>query len=186
MRLTGRTALVIGGSSGIGRACAQALAADGAAVVVADVDDSGGEQAVADANAAGGKAAFVHTTIMEEPSVAGASAASRRYPAARFGSAADAIAARSGCLPVFTGDTSEQALIDEARRCMSQPSVTLAGRLAVPELAALIGATRETTSTILNLFSRKEWVQLRRGAVYVPSPELLMRAADGCEQSAHL
>lgn len=47
------------------------------------------------------------------------------------------------------------------------------------ELAALIGATRETTSTILNLFSRKEWVQLRRGAVYVPSPELLMRAADG-------
>jgi len=69
----------------------------------------------------------------------GASAASRRYPAARFGSAADAIAARSGCLPVFTGDASEQPLIDEARRCMSQPSITLAGRLGVPELAALIG-----------------------------------------------
>ncbi|MCW5659619.1 MAG: glycosyltransferase family 9 protein [Burkholderiaceae bacterium] len=73
---------------------------------------------------------------------AGASAASRRYPAARFGSAADAIAARSGCLPIFTGDTSEQALIDEARRCMSQPSVALAGRLGVPELAALIGGAR--------------------------------------------
>jgi lipopolysaccharide heptosyltransferase II len=72
----------------------------------------------------------------------GASAPSRRYPAARFGSAADAIAAHSHCLPVFTGDASEQPLIEEARRCMSQPSVTLAGRAGVPELAALIGEAR--------------------------------------------
>lgn len=72
MRLTGRVALVIGGSSGIGRACVDALAAEGAAVVVADVDDAGGEQAVADVTAAGGTATFVHTTIMEEPSVADA------------------------------------------------------------------------------------------------------------------
>jgi NAD(P)-dependent dehydrogenase (short-subunit alcohol dehydrogenase family) len=70
MRLTGRVALVIGGSSGIGRACVHALAADGASVVVADVDDAGGEQTVADVTAAGGTAAFVHTTIMEEQSVA--------------------------------------------------------------------------------------------------------------------
>jgi NAD(P)-dependent dehydrogenase (short-subunit alcohol dehydrogenase family) len=70
MRLTGRAALVIGGSAGIGRACVDALAADGASVVVADVNSSGGEQAVADVTAAGGKAAFVHTTIMEEESVA--------------------------------------------------------------------------------------------------------------------
>jgi len=70
MKLAGRVALVLGGSAGIGRACVDALAADGAAVVVADVDDSGGEQAVTDVTAAGGKAAFVHTTIMEEDSVA--------------------------------------------------------------------------------------------------------------------
>jgi NAD(P)-dependent dehydrogenase (short-subunit alcohol dehydrogenase family) len=70
MRLTGRVALVIGASSGIGRACAHALAADGAAVVIADVDDAGGQQTAADVTAAGGAAAFVHTTIMEEPSVA--------------------------------------------------------------------------------------------------------------------
>jgi NAD(P)-dependent dehydrogenase (short-subunit alcohol dehydrogenase family) len=70
MRLNGRVALVIGGSAGIGRACVDALAAEGASVVVADVDDKGGEQAVADVTASGSKAAFVHTTIMEEQSVA--------------------------------------------------------------------------------------------------------------------
>jgi NAD(P)-dependent dehydrogenase (short-subunit alcohol dehydrogenase family) len=70
MRLADRVALVIGGSAGIGRACVDALAADGASVVVADVDDTGGEQAVADMTAAGGNAAFVHTTILEEESVA--------------------------------------------------------------------------------------------------------------------
>lgn len=70
MRLTGRVALVIGGSSGIGRACVEALAADGASVVLADVNDSGGEQVVADVTAAGGTATFVHTTIMEQEDVA--------------------------------------------------------------------------------------------------------------------
>jgi NAD(P)-dependent dehydrogenase (short-subunit alcohol dehydrogenase family) len=70
VRLAGRVALVIGGSAGIGRACVDALAADGAAVVVADVDDRGGEQAVTDVTGAGGQAAFLHTTIMEEESVA--------------------------------------------------------------------------------------------------------------------
>jgi NAD(P)-dependent dehydrogenase (short-subunit alcohol dehydrogenase family) len=81
MRLAGRVALVLGGSSGIGRACVDALAADGASVVIADVNDAGGEQAVADVTAAGGSAAFVHTTIMEEESVAD----SVRFAADTFG-----------------------------------------------------------------------------------------------------
>jgi CRP/FNR family transcriptional regulator len=46
------------------------------------------------------------------------------------------------------------------------------------ELAALVGATRETTSTILNLFERKGWLQLRRGAMFVESQDLLRRAAE--------
>jgi len=72
----------------------------------------------------------------------GASAASRRYPAARFGAAADAIAVGSGCLPIFTGDAGEQYLIAEARCAMTQPSLTLAGQLDVADLAALIAEAR--------------------------------------------
>ena len=51
--LTGRTALVTGGASGIGAACARELAARGAVVTVADVDDVG---AKAVAEEIGGKA----------------------------------------------------------------------------------------------------------------------------------
>ncbi|GAA4894468.1 3-hydroxybutyrate dehydrogenase [Tessaracoccus lubricantis] len=51
--LTGRKALVTGGASGIGLACAQALAADGALVVVADLNEAA---ARATAEALGGEA----------------------------------------------------------------------------------------------------------------------------------
>ena len=56
-RLDSRVALVTGGASGIGLACAKVLADAGATVIVTDIDDSKGQAVCDDIRAAGGKAA---------------------------------------------------------------------------------------------------------------------------------
>ncbi|WP_291426868.1 SDR family NAD(P)-dependent oxidoreductase [Deinococcus sp.] len=55
-RLDGKVALLVGGASGIGEASAQALAANGAHVVVADLNSEGAEQVVGTITAQGGSA----------------------------------------------------------------------------------------------------------------------------------
>jgi NAD(P)-dependent dehydrogenase (short-subunit alcohol dehydrogenase family) len=56
MDFAGRTALVTGGNSGIGRVVAQQLAARGAHVVISGRDGRRGQDAVAMIRAAGGRA----------------------------------------------------------------------------------------------------------------------------------
>lgn len=67
--LNGKVAIVTGASAGIGRAAALALAAEGAAVVVADVDDARGEQVAAEINDKGGRARFVHADVSDDAQV---------------------------------------------------------------------------------------------------------------------
>lgn len=47
-RLNGRTAIVTGAASGIGKATAQRLASEGANVVITDINDAAGTAVVAD------------------------------------------------------------------------------------------------------------------------------------------
>jgi NAD(P)-dependent dehydrogenase (short-subunit alcohol dehydrogenase family) len=87
MGTTDRVAIVFGGSSGIGRACAEALAADGAAVLIADPNELGAAETVAKVTATGGSADFVHADITDESSVHDAIAAA----VARFGTLSIAV-----------------------------------------------------------------------------------------------
>lgn len=72
----------------------------------------------------------------------GATAASRRYPAERFGIAAQSIVEETGCQVVFVGGADEQPLIEQAQARMAQPGVSLAGTLTLGELAALIAGAQ--------------------------------------------
>ncbi|MDE0051335.1 MAG: glucose 1-dehydrogenase [Rhodospirillales bacterium] len=69
MMLADRVAIVTGGGSGIGQATARALAVEGAAVMVADIDEAGGEGVAAEIRDGGGRAAFLRTDVAEADQV---------------------------------------------------------------------------------------------------------------------
>ena len=64
--LKGRTAIVTGGASGIGRACCVGLAREGVAVLVTDIDDAGSAETVAIIKKSGGKAISAHHDVTDE------------------------------------------------------------------------------------------------------------------------
>ncbi len=69
MTFSGQVVVVTGGAAGIGRATAQAFAAEGLKVVVADMDAAGGEGTVALIRTAGGDATFVRCNVTLESDV---------------------------------------------------------------------------------------------------------------------
>jgi NAD(P)-dependent dehydrogenase (short-subunit alcohol dehydrogenase family) len=70
-RLASKVIVVTGGSSGIGRAVAERVASEGAAVVIGARRTDAGEQVAAGIRAAGGRARFVATDATVEAEVAG-------------------------------------------------------------------------------------------------------------------
>lgn len=69
MRLAGKVAVVTGGALGIGQATSIRLAEEGAAVVIADVNATAGEETARGIAATGGKALFVQTDVSHEDSI---------------------------------------------------------------------------------------------------------------------
>ena len=69
MTFSGQVAVVTGAGNGIGRATAQAFAAEGLKVVVADLDTASGEGTVALIRTLGGEATFVRCDVTQESEV---------------------------------------------------------------------------------------------------------------------
>src|SRR5690349_8549490 len=71
MRLENKVALITGAGSGIGRESAQVFAREGAKIVVADVNTTGGEETVALVKEAGGEAVFVRADVSRSENAEG-------------------------------------------------------------------------------------------------------------------
>lgn len=77
--LSGKTAIVTGGASGIGAACSETLAAAGAAVLITDIDDRLGKEIVARILQAGGKARYLHHDVRDEAAWPGVIAEAEKH-----------------------------------------------------------------------------------------------------------
>src|SRR5512141_2293949 len=80
-RVASKVAVVTGGAVGIGRACVERLAEEGAAVAILDVLDGEGKALAAALQARGLRAGYWHANVASESEVAGAIDAA----AAQFG-----------------------------------------------------------------------------------------------------
>lgn len=78
MRFSDRVAIITGGGRGLGLAYAQALAAEGARVVVAELDEAAGRGAAEAIARSGGEALFVRTDVANEADTRDVAAATIR------------------------------------------------------------------------------------------------------------
>ena len=68
-RLAGKVAIITGGADGIGKATCERFAAEGCAVVIADVNGALGRQLELQINYRGGRALFVETDVSNESQI---------------------------------------------------------------------------------------------------------------------
>jgi NAD(P)-dependent dehydrogenase (short-subunit alcohol dehydrogenase family) len=69
MQLDGKRAIITGAATGIGAVTAQMFAREGAAVVVADINEESGQRAVTEIRNQGGTAHFIRTDVTNENEV---------------------------------------------------------------------------------------------------------------------
>jgi NAD(P)-dependent dehydrogenase (short-subunit alcohol dehydrogenase family) len=144
-QVNGKVAMVTGGASGIGAACAMTLAREGARLVVTDLDDAGGQAVVGKIGSAGGEAIFLHQDVSLEESWQGIIDAAER----RFGRL-DVMVANAGigilCKAI------EMSLADWRRQtAVNLDGVFLSVKYAVPAMRRAGGGSIIIMSSVAGL-----------------------------------
>jgi NAD(P)-dependent dehydrogenase (short-subunit alcohol dehydrogenase family) len=144
-QVQGKVAIVTGGGSGIGAACAATLAREGAKVAVTDFDDPGGQVVVDEIGSAGGEAVFLHQDVTLEESWPAVIEATER----RFGRL-DVMVANAGigimCRVV------EMTLVDWRRQtAVNLDGVFLSVKYAVPAMRRAGGGSNIIMSSVAGL-----------------------------------
>jgi 3alpha(or 20beta)-hydroxysteroid dehydrogenase len=128
-RLKGKVALVTGAATGLGAAQAQALAKEGARVVLTDVANDDGEKVAAEIRAAEGEACYLHLDVSKEEDWQQA----MRFTVERYGKL-DVLVNNAGI--VIKRVPIEERTVEEWDRVMAVNlrSVFLGTKHAIPEM----------------------------------------------------
>jgi NAD(P)-dependent dehydrogenase (short-subunit alcohol dehydrogenase family) len=155
-RLAGKTALVTGATSNIGRAIATAFADEGAHVVVAGRDTARGDDVVATIRAAGGRADFIAVELDGHPDSARRLA---ELATTALGGRIDILVNNAGIFPGSTTSTTDEATFDRVYAVNVKAPFFLTAVIA-PAMAA------RGNGTIINLGSWIARLAVPVGALY--------------------
>ena len=158
MRLAGKSAVVTGGGSGIGRAMALGLAAEGARVTVADRDRDRASSVAAEVGAAGGEALALEVDVTDSEAVRGMLVAARD----RFGSV-DVLCNNAGIMDQLFPVHELEPAVWERVLAVNLTGPYLGCRHAVPIMLEQAGGVIINTASVAGLHGG------RAGAAYTAS-----------------
>ena len=167
-RVAGKAALISGAATGIGQSIAMRLAAEGAAVAVADIDALRGGEVVAEIQAAGGEATFIALDVTNEDAWRGAVGAVE----SAFGHL-DILVNNAGIAIIESVD--KMSLEDwRAVMAVNIDGVFLGTKHAVPAMRRAGGGSIINISSILGLTGEEKLsaYSASKGAVHVLSQDL--------------
>ena len=175
-RLAGRAGLITGAASGIGAAGAELFAAHGAALVLLDVDQAGGQRVADSITARGGRAVFRPGDAASPDDVAQAV----RTAVDRFGQL-DLLWANAGTGVAKTVPETTLAEWDRVL-AVNLTGAFLLAKYGIPELAAAGGGTMVITGSANSFTADRSWAAYcasKGGLLMLCRALALDHAADG-------